>query len=446
MSENCNLIYELGTRRELFIDDFLTADRKNLEFVVHRPEHRFDTVGRIQGYYQTILDDGIKLRAYARTYINGQHTPEDIYSGEAWIYAESHDGLHWVKPPCKIFSGTDEVDYELNHAVVYGPEFQGFTHNFSPLFDPRPECPSDERYKALAGVLESGGLSTFASSDGIHWRRWSDKPVIVYEERFGDYAFDSQNYAFWSAAENCFVMYFRVKTTADGRGPLKTFARSTSVDFRHWSTPELLNVNRNGEHLYVSQFTPYARAPHYYLGTPTRWFEDHHSATDIGLIFSRAGMPPVRPDIGAWIRPGLNPVRWENRMNYLALGIFTLSPEELTLYPAVDEGRYVLRTDGFVSLSAGLNGGEWLSRPLRYEGGMPEFNVSTSAGGFLQIELRREDNTPLPGFCFGDLPDYYGDEIAYRPAWKAPLCLAKGEGFHLALRMKECDLYSFKFE
>ena len=51
-----------------------------------------------------------------------------------------------------------------------------------------------------------GGVFAFVSPDGIRWKRASDKPVIPVPE---GKAFDSQNVAFWSEAENQYVAYVR---------------------------------------------------------------------------------------------------------------------------------------------------------------------------------------------------------------------------------------------
>lgn len=445
--------YNLDHRRELFVDDYLCEERKNLDLRVHTPVHRFDTIGRIYGHYQTVMHDGEKFCCYARTHIDGLHNREDCHSGEAYLYAESIDGLRWKRPRLNLFPAQDENDFELQHSIITHDTFGKWAHNFSPFYDNNPACPEHERYKATAGILSGvgdlydpqGGISLFTSPDGIHWSRLGDKPVIVFEDRFGLFAFDSQNYAFYSQDLQKYVMYFRVRRTKDCTDEQKSFAWSVSDDFINWEPPQMVNTNRPGEHIYVTQFNEYSRAPHYLIGMPTRWYEFRNEATDIGLMFARAGEAPTRPAIGGWIRPGMDAVRWENRMNYMARGLFNLTPEELTFYPALNEGRYTIRTDGFMSLHSDLEMGEWLSIPLRYRSGMPEFNLSTGLTGTLQVEFRDAQNRVLPGFSFEDNGEIYGDAIDMRPAWKKPLPLQPGEYFRMCFRLSDGDLYSFKF-
>ena len=100
-------------------------------------------------------------------------------------------------------------------------------HNFSPFLDTNPKATEQGRYKALGGIATSG-LIAFQSSDGIHWSRMQEGPVIEQG------AFDSQNVAFWSPSEQLYVCYFRTFVQTD-RGRFRSVSRTTSEDFIHWS-------------------------------------------------------------------------------------------------------------------------------------------------------------------------------------------------------------------
>ena len=54
-----------------------------------------------------------------------------------------------------------------------------FCHNFAPFYDTNPNCKPDERYKAIGGIIQQGGIHVFASPDGIHWHLLADGPVIT---------------------------------------------------------------------------------------------------------------------------------------------------------------------------------------------------------------------------------------------------------------------------
>ena len=122
----------------------------------------------------------------------------------------------------------------------------------------------DERYKALANGKPFGDfnltLSAFVSADGIHWRKLRDEPVMGQTYVGGNWAFDSQNVAFWSQSEQMYVCYFRKVTNN-----MRAVSRTTSNDFVHWSTPEPMRYSNTGtttpaNQLYTNQTQPYFRA------------------------------------------------------------------------------------------------------------------------------------------------------------------------------------------
>ncbi len=438
--------YRIGNRRELFLDDFLTSTVSgDVALRQHFPQAMPVSATQPTGYYMTMLQEDGLVRCYYRGLKPG-YTGElvDGHPGEYTGYAESPDGIVWTMPELNLFPNAPA------NAIWDGTKE---THNFCPFIDRNPACRDGERYKAVAGIVQGGGLFRFFSADGIHWRKYEDKPFLTLPD--GQYGLDSQNVCFWSESEQCYVLFFRLWINQDGRvstsldwGAIRRgVARVTSPDFVHWSEPRVLELNRPGEHLYVSQLAPYARAPHIYIGTPTRFFEERGAATDLSFFHVRNGMEAIRTFPGAWITPGLDPERWGNRSNYLAYNIVQTSPTELSLYHIRSRVQYILRLDGFASLHADVAGGEWLSRPLEYQGGQLEINLGTAAGGAFQAGLLKEDGTALPGFGVDDCELFFGDVLDYAPRWRGGnLPLQPGDVFRLRFRMTECDVYSFAFK
>lgn len=433
--------YDIRNDRELFIDDFLTESREGLDFELRHPAEQPSDPGKPNGNYLTLMKHPGGYRMYYRA-ISPAYTGviKNGNPGEYTAVSDSPDGLHWHEPDLGLYPGEPVPPGTIFYRKIYN-------HNFVPFYDDRPGVPTEERYKAVAGIMETGGLITFVSSDGIRWNRLSEGVIIPYEtELFGGHSLDSQNIVFYSEVEKCFVIYFRVWKTSDGRIRLRTFAKITSPDFRHWGEIEFLNPNMPDEHLYVSGFFPYWRAPQLYVGASTRFFAKHGAATDITLLFSRRGRGVLRPFPGAWITPGLDEERWGDRMNYIAYHMFPISPEKLGFYLGLKPILYTLRTDGFISLSAGLKTGTWCSKVLKYTSGRLEFNLATSAGGAFRVGLYSPDGTALPGYALEDCDEFYGDRIAFAPTWggKGPE-LVSGTLLRLKIEMKECDLYSFNF-
>lgn len=398
----------IGNRLELFVDDLLVDQMHNLQFRLHEPVPAPLADNPAKGAYMTVIHHDGTYRAYSRQCLDSYDGDRfDGNPGEYTAYYESADGINWQQPELGIHNIAGST---ANNAIL--ADMPPFSHNFSPFFDSRPGVPDDERFKALSGVAThefvkvgqthphmadwQGGLYAFTSKDGIHWHRTGDTPVIVATEETG-YSFDSQNVAFWSAVEQCYVCYFRSRTTPHGK--LRTISRTTSQDFAHWTPAVQMNPNLPGEHLYTSQTHPYFRAPHIYIALPTRYQPDRGSSTDILFMATRAGSNHYsRLFKHAFIRPGMDPDNWGNRSNYAALNVVPTGPDEMSIYHCKTGRRFTLRSDGFVSICAGDSAGEWLSQPITFSGGSLTLNSSTSAGGAITVEIQDGDGQPIPGF------------------------------------------------
>ena len=162
-------------------------------------------------------------------------------------------------------------------------------------------------------------------------------------------------------------------------------------------------------------------------------------------MFSRNGKGILRPFPGAWIKPGLDPERWTNRMNYIALGMLQTSPEEISLYHARKQIRYKLRTDGFISLSTGSSGGSWYTKTLSGKVKALGLNLRTSAGGSFKLEICDGAGKALPGYTLSDFDEFYGDAIAFEPRWHGKPAPVLDRPFRLRSEMTECDVFSIAF-
>ncbi len=428
---------KIGSRLELFVDHYLIDKLEGAKLKMHSPQRVSLSATPIKGYYMTVIKENDTYRAYYRRVIPGYKGKGfDGHPGEITCYAESRDGHNWKYPKLGIskVKGPNGDNVVLAHAP--------FSHNFSPLLDSRPGIPKDERYKALAGLHKGKGLFAFISGDGIRWKKMRDKPVIVSKE----FAFDSQNVVFWSQAEGCYVCYFRTWITPHGR--FRTISRTTSDDFIHWSPAVAMNPNVSGEHLYTSNTHPYFRAPHIYIALPTRFLPKRGHSTDIMLMTSRSGSQRYdRTFMEAFIRPGLDLKRWENRANYAALNVVPTGHAEMSIYHASSGYRYVLRTDGFVSVNAGHAGGELITKVLKFSGEKLILNYSTSAGGSISVEIQYPDGKPIPKRSLSECRPIVGDKIDGSVFWISGSDVSDLSGKSVRLRyvLKDADLYSMHF-
>ncbi|MBL9127117.1 MAG: hypothetical protein JNL97_05705 [Verrucomicrobiales bacterium] len=457
----------LGNQLELFVDRHL-VDRLEggASLRLHTPQRaevalRFDRPweGPFSAYV-TVLHDTRDAR-YRMYYRGMPVVGADGSTNEVTCYAESRDGIAWTKPDLGLHDvrGTRSNNVVLAHRAP-------FSHNFAPFLDARPGIPDDERFKALAGTSASG-LHGFASADGIHWRRWSDRPLITQG------AFDSQNVAFWSTSEDRYVLYFRTWSRGEFEG-FRTISRSTSTNFADWTPPTPMTFGDTPlEHLYTSQTHPYFRAPHVYIATPMRFMPgrrvlspeqartlgvDPGYAGDVAetvFMTSRGGTVYERTFMEGFIRPGPDLGNWASRAGLSALGIVPTGPAEMSLYKqahyAQPDGhlvRYTLRTDGFVSVHGDFVGGTLITKPFTTNGRNLVVNLATGAAGSLRVEVLREDGTPIPGFAGDDVIEQVGDEIERRVRWRSGRTFADllGMSFRLRIALKDADLYSLRFD
>lgn len=424
-------IRDIGSRHELFVDRFLIDRMENTSLQLHEPQlapPMTEPADNLE--YGTVIKDGDVFRLYTR---DGRGATYDGEPSEVTRYCESRDGIHWTKPTLGLYEIDGTKD---NNVILHEPPL---CHNFSPMLDARPSVPAKERFKALAGTAKSG-LVAFASSDGIHWQKIRPEPVITYTK---EHAFDSQNVSFWSTSEDCYVCYFRHFLNKE----LRSVCRTTSKDFLNWTEPVPLKPNFPGEHLYTTQTHPYFRAPHIYIATPTRFHPGRGESTDILFMTVRGDRPYDRTFREAFIRPGLDPARWGNRSNYAALNVVPTGPDEMSIYTTPFR-RFTLRLDGFVSVHAGADVGEMLSRPLRFSGKELVINYSTSAGGSLHVEIQDVDGKVLPGFAIADCQNMVGDKIEQAVLWKkgSDVSSLAGQPIRLRFVMQEADLFALQFQ
>ena len=458
---------DIGSRLELFVDDYLVDTLDGIEHKLHSPRSAgkvltFDRPweGVTSANSLGVFRDGDIYRMYYRGSSHTGYALESLLKpGERVIpehpytvgYAESRDGTEWTRPSLGIyeFKGSKE-----NNIVWMGKGSGAFL----PFKDPNPEAPAEERYKAVGP--HSSALYAFISEDAIHWREMREEPIVT------DGAFDSPNLAFWDTVQGHYVAIYR-----DFINGVRTIKIATSSDFRNW-TPgkwgEFGDIPL--EHLYTNATQPYFRAPHIYLAFPRRFqpwktmgpFNQAHAGGCSDAIFmSSRDTIQWNRFLEAFIRPGTDVRNWSHRANTPGWGLLATAPDEISLFvarnytfPTNHLERMVIRTDGFVSLHAGYERGEMTTRPLVFQGENLILNFATSAAGSVRLEIQDAKGNPLPGFALADSPLIWGDEIEHTVRWERnhssatsdkPLGRLAGTPVRLRFVIRDADLYSLQF-
>lgn len=455
---------DIGSNRELFVDYYLIEKLNGARLVLHHPHDegpvlKFDQPweGPFCGYC-TVIKDNDKYRFYYRGL---PQAGRDGSSREVTCYAESQDGIHIIKPELNLFVANGS---KSNNVIL--ADAAPVNHNFSPFLDARPNVPRSERFKALGGTRKSG-LIAYVSVDGVKWKKLREEPV------FTKGIFDSQNVAFWSDSEQCYLCYFRTWTETD-YGGFRTISRTTSKDFVNWTDPVAMTFGDTVlEHLYTNQTHPYFRAPQLYIAVAARFLPGRQvlsekqalqlrvnpnyfkDCSDAVLMTSRGGNAYDRTFMEAFIRPGIGLQNWGSRSNYPALNVVQTGPSEMSIYvqhnyaqPTAHLRRYSLRLDGFTSIYAPYKGGSLTTRPFIFEGRKLLLNFATSAPGYIKVEIQDARGKLVPGYSLSDADELIGNYIGHPASWSSGTDVSSlsTRPVRLHFVMKDANLYSLQFK
>lgn len=482
-------VLNIGSERQLFVDNYIIdAIQGHAELRLHHPIIQnvvmiYDKPWEGAGCgYESIFKDGDVYRMYYKAWHRtaGPGYPNTDSLQLYCCYAESRDGINWERPNLGLF----EFNGSRENNIVMASHFQGneISAGEPAVFkDTNPNCRSDAKYKALFPTYKPiRGLMAFKSSDGIHWKLLSNKPIIT------DGNFDSQNVAFWDSEKKVYRLYWRY--TKNGVRSVRT---AVSNDFIHWYNYEDVKYfdTLQREQLYTNCIKPYYRAPQIYIGFPARYIdrgwspsmralpdsahrewrsrivERYGTALTDGLIMASHDGIHFKRWNEAFLRPGIErPGTWSYGQQYIGWSMVETksslegAPNEISLYatedywtgkPASQLRRYTIRLDGFVSVHAPQSGGELLTKYFTFTGNSLELNFSTSAAGSIQIEIQDANGKPIPGFTLAESEDIFGDSVDRNIRWKghegSDLSTLRGRAVRLRFVIKDADLYSFRF-
>ncbi|MEX1231457.1 MAG: hypothetical protein WEB58_14515 [Planctomycetaceae bacterium] len=440
---------DVGSQLQLMWDDVLIDSMQGLELKLHSPRSAEIVIEKDKPwedstmYDPTVIKDGDLYRMWYRTNFNSA----PFYTG----YAESSDGINWTKPDLGLF----EVNGSKENNIVWSSgEDRKLGYVLSIFKDENPAAKPEEQYKGVSTIAggEGAGMYGLVSPDGIHWTRVGDKPMLTGG------LFDAHNIVLWDAPREQYLAYAR-----GFFGPIRHIRRASSKDFVNWTPLEYINLGEGElEQLYKNAATPYYRRPDILLMFPKRFMESrkpdpkwpYPGVSDVVFMFSRDTVHWDRRFREAFIRPGLDQRNWHERAIEAGPTLVPTGPGEMSLYymehyrtDDVMIRRGVLREDGIASIHAKFAGGEFVTKPLVFQGNRLTINYSTSAAGSVQIELQDAAGNPIEGYTLADCGEVYGDEIAYLVKWKGSgdMSSLSGRKIRLKVAMKDADLFSFRF-
>jgi len=459
----------VGSEKQLFMDERFIDTSEGVRIVMNPPvkagvvlapdrpweEFRFTS-------YFTVLQDGEICRMYYSCFSKDQwHTPDSWEKHAYLCYAESQDGVHWVKPDLGIveFEGSKDNNI-LMKSVVDGTVFLD------------PNAPPEKRYKLLSTLgPHKGGLRVSTSSDGIHFTM-AERSVV-------DWNPDSQQNAFWDPNIRKYVAYLRGRPEMGFEPKNRLVVRAEMADVEDpWDcTPEVVLETDASDppdvDFYTNACVRYPWAQDAYFMFPASY---HHFPPEMGndglldtsLAVSRDGIQWRRPDRGPYVPLGTAEA-WDACFVMMGVGMVRQGDEIYQYYSGVDLthggtrrmeeaerekwrrwgkiGRVVQRLDGFGSADAEYTGGWLVTPPLVFEGENLILNVNASAAGVLRVAITDAAGEAIPGFTIEECEEVMGNAVHHQVSWngKADVSSLAGRPVRLRFEMRSCRLYAFQF-
>ncbi|MBN2506072.1 MAG: hypothetical protein JXQ71_05205 [Verrucomicrobia bacterium] len=503
-----NAAWDVGDRRQLFLDHRFVREASNVQSVAHRPrktgEHTLVADRPWErgglGPYSCVLKHG---NAYKMWYhaMNTNLWDAAPVAG-AICYATSEDGITWVKPDL----GLVEYEGSLHNNIVIGHGAAGLRIGQDGMMVfADPNAPPNQRLRMVNrfnpnGEGKTDGINILSSADGIRWTPTHQNILASRPEPKGHHL-DSQNVIFWDDLRKAYVAYVRRNLRASGSQG-RAIARAESDQLAHFPAtqdlpvvlepepPDPLHEGASVVDYYNSGALRYPWADDAYLLFPQAYY--HYTRTlreftrelpvnagplDTHFAASRDGIHWQRYDRQPFVPLGMQG-EFDCHSARLIHGLVPdLAGREIYMYYRGSDwlhgwdrnarnrrilaraglgasrdvtvfSRLVMRRDGFVSVRAGHGGGAFTTPPLRFTGRQLVLNVNTSATGYLRVGCLTETGQPIPGFGLADcLLIHTANDINRPVTWKghADPGLPTNQPIRLQFEMRQADLYAFQF-
>ncbi len=407
----------------------------------------------ILGAYVSIVRDGGNYRLWYEGYPD-YHGSSD---GQTVLcYAESTDGMHWVKPALHMVEWQGSTDNNIifkpemhpNHAGIHGPYV---------FIDENPACPKSERYKLVhcsnnprkdaRGYCYGG-----TSADGLTWdinpepvaRTWADSQTIVH----------------WHEGKQQYVGFFRYWDQQR-----RQIYYGETRDFMHWGRLDPVLVSdpafppdhdwyTNGFHPWPGVNDAYFLFPAVYRRArddlcivmyASRDLRNWHKLPTNPIIDPGTGSHPLAG--GVYMGHGI--VDLENGRWGIPVNIPGHRHNEV-LDKNASYGRVHLatwRADGFTGIVA-KDEGEFWTRPFTYEGLALEINSVARPGGSIKVGIVDAlTGQYLPGLSVALCKPVTGD-IAWMPvSWEEPVDFSEYDDctIRLHVMMSRSTFFGFRF-
>lgn len=499
-------LWHVGLKKQLFFDDLLIDSAENITREFHQPRRYPENPLIVKdkpwehvllfrtSSYRVLRDPKDKL--FKTWYTDEGFTSEIIRRGIGRPlyrrhYANSEDGLHWVKPPLGIYK-----ENGLDTNIYRGDPQTGGSDVGDVVLDPF-ERDESKRFKSIEveWPLDKSGEGDFFrghfvisySADGVHWKAYDELPSFgklgahMDDVEILNYDLDSRLYLL-----NTRHLYMqrpprnpRLPPASTRTGKRRIF-QCESSDLLHWGEPRLIlgidDEDNFDDYLYgMAQY----RLGDTWIGF-LNMFHSVPDFIDVQLAYSLDGRRWKRVH-QPWFTPG-PPGSWDQIMVEIATEPLEIGDELWIYYGGNGYGHHdwymdwlrdrlnppdgkdinkvgfflglaKLRLDGFCSLNAGpVREGILITRPLASSGTGIVMNAECRPGGYIEVEVLSQADEVLPGYSRKEFDRFTGDAVKHQLSWQSRIKIATepfqipAEPFRrLIFYMRNAKLYSLHF-
>ena len=465
----------IGSQKQLFIDyKLIGKSHGDIKLQAHspkrdgrvliRPDQPWEKGGAITVYSSVLKDKG-KVRIWYDSIVPYGKGPYE--HNRRVCYAESVDGVHFTKPKLGLFS--------VNGSKANNVVMPGVIGGCAVWID--PNAPAQHRYKSQSKVYPTAQFHMHSSPDGIHWE-------LYKRLKIGPGGWDTQSIVLWDPRVARYVMYTRRWVRLKPRiTSFRTVRRLESTDLTTW-TNETVAMQADSVDL-ATYKTANKQSPVDFYGADVFRYENVYimlsqrfwhwqklpkrkglapSTFDVELAVSRDGVRFMRPTRRPFMAVGPDG-RFDSRFVWAMPDPIRMGDELWIYYAGTNRdhdgvidpkggkrlsgiSKATLRLDGFMSVRAGYQGGQFTTPPMRFTGKQLQINANAGGGGSVAVEILRADGTPYTGYGLSHAVSSNGNGVRLPVRWKlgtnvAPLA---GKKVRLRFHLKNCDLYAFQFK
>ena len=441
------------TQPQLFLDDYWVHDTSRIQRTWHQPKKYIEPVIKAEHpweancpvMYGSLLHYEGKFRAWYCGWTKNM--------APRACYAESVDGINWIKPKLGICEVNGSKD---NNVILQSADPKQLIDDLTVIEDPEDK---NWPLKMIYWNSQPHGYHAARSADGIHWEHigcvlpdWGDRFNAVPCKIDGKY-----------------ILFGRAPGGLDYRYKNRVSWRTESSDLKRWSKPKLVMTTHHEDPPLMETYSITAFPYNDLLMGSIERMHMSPDKLDTEIIWSRdAGNSWIRsrtrPSFIPWGDAGHFDDTWVNLPASAPIRV----NDELWFYYSGRTGAHgapfphnyggiglaTLRVDGYCSLRAIEKDGYVKINPMTWPGGELVINIDlrrnnlshprNTISGRVRAEVQDATGKPIKGYAFEDCIVHAGNGDHILKWKKNKLDKLKGRKVRLVFQYNDGHLYSFR--